>query len=132
MSASDRFGVRAPLRSAGGEVAAWGRRMLAGLASHGLFGTVVAESDAARASESESIFSANPEASLRLTVMMRRLGLVRDEIRDRRVLREIESNCAACDETSDCRDWLQSKRTVGYQRFCLNAWRFDRLLAARK
>jgi uncharacterized protein DUF6455 len=132
MSAIGKFGVRAPRRSAFGDFAAWGRKVLVGLASHGDSGMVTEESETVPASESDSIFSTNPEASLRLTVMMRRLGLVRDEIRDRRVLREIESNCASCDETGDCRDWLRSKKTVGYRRFCLNAWRFDRLLALRK
>lgn len=132
MSAIGKLAVPAPLRSAFGDFATWGRKVLVGLASHGESGTVTAESDAASASASDSIFSTNPEASLHLTVMMRRLGLVRDEIQDRRVLREIAANCASCDETSDCRDWLQSKKTVGYHRFCLNALRFDRLLAARK
>jgi hypothetical protein len=132
MSALGKFDVRAPLRSAFAEFATWGRKVLVDLASHGEAGTVAAERDASPTSDSQAIFSTNPEASLRLTVMMRRLGLVRDEIRDRRVLREIESNCASCDETGDCRDWLRSKKTLGYHRFCLNAWRFDRLLAARK
>jgi len=132
MSAIGKLGVRVPLRNAVSDFATWGRKVLAGLATHGESGTVALESDAAPASDSESIFSTNPEAALRLTVMMRRLGLVRDEIRDHRVLREIESNCASCDETGDCREWLRSKKTVGYRRFCLNAWRFDRLLAARK
>jgi hypothetical protein len=131
MSAIGKLGFPLPVRSILGDFSAWGRKVLIGLTSHLGPGAIAAESDAF-ASESDSVFPINAEASLRLTVMMRRIGLIRGEIRDLRVLREIELNCASCDETGDCRHWLQSKKTTGYHRFCLNGWRFDRLLAARK
>jgi uncharacterized protein DUF6455 len=131
MGAIGKFGFPLPLRSTLGDFSAWGRKVLTGLRLHLGPAAIATDSDAF-ASESDSVFPINAEASLRLTVMMRRIGLIRDAIRDLRVLREIELNCASCDDTSDCRHWLQSKKTTGYHRFCLNAWRFDRLLAARR
>jgi len=111
-----------------GRFRAWYRSILADLTSCGEFDTSLNEANASL-TRSDAILLPHPEASLRLTLMMRRLGLIREDIHDRRVLREIELNCALCDETSDCRDWLRSKKRAGHHRFCVNAWRFDRLLA---
>ncbi len=130
MGAIGKFSFPTLLQSVLGGIDTLARKVLASLASHDE-SSIVIEPDAPE-HHSGSILSASPESSLRLSVMMRRLGIVRDDIRNPRVLREIESNCASCDETSDCRDWLRSKKATGYHRFCLNALRFDQLLAARK
>jgi hypothetical protein len=80
----------------------------------------------------DALLLAHPEASLRLTVMMRRLGLKRDDFHSGSMLREMELTCALCEETGDCRHWLRSKQTAGNHRFCPNARRFDRMLAMPK
>jgi hypothetical protein len=114
-----------------GRLGTWYRNVLAGLTAHGEFETVL-DDPGESPSRMDAILNAHPEASLRLTVMMRRLSLKRDDIRDGRMLREMELNCALCEETGDCRHWLQSKQTAGNHRFCPNARRFDRLLAVPK
>ena len=78
------------------------------------------------------VLLAHPEAPLRLTVMMRRLGLKRGDIADGRTLRGLEFTCALCQDTGDCRDWLRSKETTGHHRFCPNARQLDRLRARLK
>lgn len=112
------------LGNALGRFGSWYRTALAGL--------IAPDDGGASPSRMDAILLAHPEASLRVTAMMRRLGLERDEIHDGRTLREIESTCALCEETGDCRHWLRSKATVGNHRFCPNARRFDRLLSLRK
>jgi hypothetical protein len=114
-----------------GRFGAWYRNVLAGLTAHRELETVQDETGASP-SQMDAILLAHPEASLRLTVMMRRLSLKRDDIHDGRTLREMELTCALCEETGDCRHWLRSKETAGNHRFCPNARRFDRLLAVPK
>lgn len=114
-----------------GRFGTWYRNVLAGLTADSELETVLNDTGASP-SQMDAILLAHPEASLRLTLMMRRLSLKRDDIHDGRTRRELELTCALCEETGDCLHWLRSKQTAGNHRFCPNARRFDRLLAVPK
>lgn len=80
-----------------------------------------------------AIASASPGAPRLLRRMMERLGVAPGPLlRDAGLRREMEWNCVACSNRSQCRRWLKSAQPAeAYRSFCPNATGLDRLSAAQ-
>jgi len=80
-----------------------------------------------------AIAAAWPEAPQLLRRMMERVGApLADLLCDARLHREMEWNCVACSNRSQCRRWLKSPQPAdAYRSFCPNAEGLDRLAAAQ-
>jgi uncharacterized protein YjiS (DUF1127 family) len=81
-----------------------------------------------------AVASAYPEAPLLLRRMMDRIGAAPEALlRDGALRREMEWNCVACANRSQCRRWLKSAVPAdAYRTFCPNADGLDRLAAAER
>ena len=75
--------------------------------------------------------SASPDTPQLLRRMMECIGVAPEPLRrDARLRREMEWNCVACANRSQCRRWLKSATPAGaYRSFCPNAAGLDRLSA---
>lgn len=102
------------------------RDEFAALEGQGQLDVVLQEAGASRGSV-EAILRAHPDTPKRLTAMMRRLGLSRADIRDDGTLHDVELTCTLCEAPGECRRWLRSGATTGYEDFCPNAETFNRL-----
>jgi uncharacterized protein YjiS (DUF1127 family) len=80
-----------------------------------------------------AIASAYPDAPQFLRRMTERLGVAPEGLlRDADLHRELEWNCVACSNRSQCRRWLKSPRPAdAYRSFCPNAEGLDRLARAQ-
>jgi uncharacterized protein YjiS (DUF1127 family) len=81
-----------------------------------------------------AIASAYPGAPQLLRRMMERLGVAPAPLlRDAKLRRELEWNCAACSNRSPCRRWLRAAKPAAdaYRSFCPNAAALDRLSSAQ-
>jgi hypothetical protein len=78
-----------------------------------------------------AILRAHPDAPRRLSAMLERLGLRRRDLRDTGTLQDVELTCTMCEVPGECRHWLKSGNTSGYQEFCPNAETFERLRATQ-
>jgi uncharacterized protein YjiS (DUF1127 family) len=80
-----------------------------------------------------AIASAGADAPQLLRCMAERLGVGAEGlVSDARLRREMEWNCVACANRSQCRRWLRSAKPAdGWRMFCANAEALDRLSAAR-
>jgi uncharacterized protein YjiS (DUF1127 family) len=76
-----------------------------------------------------AIASASPDAPRMLRRMMERLGVAPEPLlHDAGLRREMEWNCVACSNRSQCRRWLKSAQPAeAYRSFCPNAAGLDRL-----
>lgn len=81
-----------------------------------------------------AIASAYPDAPQLLRRMMDRTGVAPEPLlRDAGLRREMEWNCVACANRSQCRRWLRSVMPAdAYRAFCPNADGLDRLAATQR
>jgi len=79
-----------------------------------------------------AIAAAWPDAPQLLRRMMERVGALPGLLCDAGLHREMEWNCVACSNRSQCRRWLNSPQpSDAYRSFCPNAGGLDGLAAAR-
>ncbi len=80
-----------------------------------------------------AIASAYPDAPQLLRRMMERVGVAPEPLlRDANLRREMEWNCVACSNRSQCRRWLKAaKPGDAYRSFCPNTAGLERLSAAQ-
>jgi uncharacterized protein YjiS (DUF1127 family) len=80
-----------------------------------------------------AIASAYPGAPQLLRRMMEHLGIAPAPLlRDSALRREMEWNCVACSNRSQCRRWLKAAKPAdAYRSFCPNAAGLDRLSSAQ-
>ena len=102
------------------------RDEFAALEGQGQLDLVLREAGASRGS-AEAILRPHPDTPKRLAGMLQRLGLTRHEIRDDGTLHDVELTCTLCAAPRECRRWLRSGATTGYEDFCPNAETFNRL-----
>jgi uncharacterized protein YjiS (DUF1127 family) len=81
-----------------------------------------------------AIASAYPDAPQLLRRMMDRMGVAWEPLlRDARLRRELEWNCVACANRSQCRRSLKAAKPAdAYRAFCPNADGLDRLAATQR
>ena len=79
----------------------------------------------------DAILRAHPGAPKRLAVMLRRLGISRDRLRESGTLHDVELTCTICEATGACDHWLRSGKSEGYRAFCPNAATFEALRAKK-
>jgi Family of unknown function (DUF6455) len=96
------------------------RDEFASLEGQGQLDSVLQEVGATRGAIG-AILRAHPAAPKRLTVMLRRLGISRERLRDSGALHDVEMTCTVCEATGECEHWLRAGKTDGYQGFCPNA-----------
>jgi hypothetical protein len=99
---------------------------LAGAAASGELDAILAETGLARG-QLQRLLQGHAESPRLLEAMTQRLGIEREAIAEREILREIERICSLCDSRGPCRRWLRSGATDGYDAFCPNAEWFDHL-----
>lgn len=108
----------------------WERQHLRGefaaLEQHGQLDAVLQEAGTSRGAV-DAILRAHPGAQKRLAVMLRRLGIGRDRLRESGTLHDVEMTCTICEATGECDHWLRSGKTEGYELFCPNAQTFEAL-----
>jgi hypothetical protein len=94
----------------------------------GQLDTVLQDAGLSRSSM-PAILRAYPDAPRRLSAMLKRLSLTQRELRNSGTQQDVALTCTMCKTTGDCRHWLKSGASSGYQEFCPNAGTFEHLRA---
>jgi uncharacterized protein DUF6455 len=105
------------------------RYEITALDQRGQLDTVLRDVGASR-SAVNAILRVHPRAPKRLSAMLQRLGISRQQLRESGVLRDVEMTCTLCEATGKCDHWLRSGKSEGYRGFCPNAQTFDTLREA--